>query len=77
MSTPVLLVVDADADSLRRLDHELRDRYGRHYRVSATGSTTEGCAVLEELAAAGAEVASSWSSAGTSMSSTPTPSAGS
>ena len=57
VSQPVLLVVDQDVDSLRRIEHELRDRYGRHYYVTSTGSTTEARAQLEDLAADRAEVA--------------------
>ena len=57
VSRPVLLVVDRDVDSLRRIEHELRDRYGRHYDVVSTGSTTEARAQLEDLAADGADVA--------------------
>jgi thioredoxin reductase (NADPH) len=57
VSRPVLLVVDQDADSLRRTEHELRDRYGRHYDVVSTGSTTDARAQLEDLAAGCADVA--------------------
>ena len=57
VSQPVLLVVDQDVDSLRRIEHELRDRYGRHYYVTSTGSTTEARAQLEDLAVDRAEVA--------------------
>jgi thioredoxin reductase (NADPH) len=33
MSEPVLVAVDHDADALNHVERELRDRYGRHYRI--------------------------------------------
>ena len=33
MPNPVLVAVDDDAGALRDIEEELRDRYGRQYRV--------------------------------------------
>ena len=57
MSGPVLVAVDEDAGALRDVERELRDRYARHYRVVCKRSSQEALACLEELAAAGEEVA--------------------
>ncbi len=57
MSGPVLVAVDEDAGALRDVERELRDRYARHYRVMCLRSSHEGRACLEDLAAAGEEVA--------------------
>jgi thioredoxin reductase (NADPH) len=57
MSGPVLVAVDEDAGVLRDVERELRDRYARHYRVICLPSSDEALARLEELAAAGEEVA--------------------
>jgi thioredoxin reductase (NADPH) len=57
MSDPVLVAVDEDADALRDIERELRDRYARHYRVVCMRSSHEARARLEDLAAAGDEVA--------------------
>ena len=57
MSDPVLVAVDEDADALRDIERELRDRYARHYRVVCMRSSHEARARLEGLAAAGDEVA--------------------
>jgi thioredoxin reductase (NADPH) len=57
MSDPVLLVVDQDSSARHQVEHELRDRYGRHYRVESLGSAEEASALLEDLAVAGEEVA--------------------
>ena len=57
MSVPVLFVVDEDESSLRLLERELDDRYGRSYRVVAAGSPEAALAELRALAAAGEEVA--------------------
>jgi thioredoxin reductase (NADPH) len=54
---PVLVVVDVEAEGRELVDRELRDRYGRHYRVESFASALEGRTFLEELAAAGDEVA--------------------
>src|SRR5512144_1156007 len=57
MSDPVLVAVEEDADALRDVERELRDRYARHYRVMCMRSSHEARACLEELAAGGEEVA--------------------
>ena len=57
MPEPVLVAVEDDADALRDIERELRDRYARHYRVVCTRSAEEARARLADLAAAGDEVA--------------------
>jgi thioredoxin reductase (NADPH) len=57
MAGPVLVAVDEDADVLRDVGRELRERYARHYRVLCLRSPAEARACLEDLAAAGDEVA--------------------
>ena len=57
VSGPVLLAVDEDAGALHDVERELLDRYGRHYRVVCMRSPHEARARLEDLAAAGKEVA--------------------
>jgi thioredoxin reductase (NADPH) len=57
MSGPVLVAVDEDAGALRDVERELSDRYARHYRVVCMRSSHEARACLEDLAAAGEEVA--------------------
>ena len=57
MSGPVLVAVDEDADVMRDVERELRDRYARHYRVVCIRSSREVLALLEELAADGEQVA--------------------
>jgi thioredoxin reductase (NADPH) len=57
MSGPVLLAVDEDPEGLRDVERELSDRYGRHYRVICMRSASEAHDRLEELAAAGEDVA--------------------
>jgi thioredoxin reductase (NADPH) len=57
VSGPVLLAVDEDAGALHDVERELLDRYGRHYRVICMRSPHEARARLEDLAAAGKEVA--------------------
>jgi len=57
MSNPVLVAVDEDAGALGDVERELSDRYARHYRVMCMRSSHEARACLEELAAAGEEVA--------------------
>lgn len=37
-SKPVLLVVDDEAEALRKIEHELRERYGSDYRVVGESS---------------------------------------
>jgi thioredoxin reductase (NADPH) len=57
MPGPVLVAVDEDAAALQHVERELRDRYGRHYRVMGMRSSHEALACLEDLAAAGEQVA--------------------
>ena len=57
MELPVLIAVDDDLAALRDLEHELRDRYERHYRVIALSSPESAYTCFEELAVSGAEVA--------------------
>ena len=57
MSRPVLVAVDEDAGALQDVERELRERYARHYRVVCMRTTHEALACLEDLAAAGEQVA--------------------
>jgi thioredoxin reductase (NADPH) len=57
MPAPVLIAVEEDAGALRDVERELRDRYGRHYRVICMRSSHQGLACLEDLAAASEQVA--------------------
>jgi len=57
VALPVLLAVDENESSLRDIEGELRDRYGRSYRVVCLGSAPEAEAELGRLADAGEEVA--------------------
>src|SRR5205823_3960602 len=57
MPGPVLMAVEEDGGALRDIERELRDRYARHYRVICMRSAHEGRACLEDLAAAGEQVA--------------------
>ncbi len=57
MSDPLLVVVDDDPVLLGDVERELRDRYARHYRILALASSDEALGTLEELAAAGEQVA--------------------
>jgi thioredoxin reductase (NADPH) len=57
MPGPVLVAVDEDAGALRDVERELHDRYARHYRVMCMRSPHEARECLEDLAAAGEEVA--------------------
>ena len=57
LSRPALVAADEDEGALRDVERELRDRYGRHYRVICRRSSDEALASLEELAAAGDRVA--------------------
>jgi thioredoxin reductase (NADPH) len=50
MSNAVLLVADEDSDALRSVEHELRDRYGRHYRIECVASADEARTLLGALA---------------------------
>ncbi len=53
----MLFVVDEEESSLRLLERELDDRYGRSYRVIGVGSAAAALTGLRELAAAGEDVA--------------------
>jgi thioredoxin reductase (NADPH) len=57
MTGPVLLAVDENDAVLSAIEQELQDRYARHYRVRCLGTAQEARTWLEELAAAGQEVA--------------------
>ncbi|MCZ7588966.1 MAG: FAD-dependent oxidoreductase [Gaiella sp.] len=57
MSLPVILAVDGDLAGLASVEHELLDRYARHYRVECTSSPTEARRLLAELRAADEPVA--------------------
>jgi thioredoxin reductase (NADPH) len=57
MSGPVLIAVDEDADALREIERALRSRYADDYRVVCMQSSDQALAGLEDLAAAGDEVA--------------------
>jgi thioredoxin reductase (NADPH) len=54
---PVLLAVDDDPNTLGRIRHELRQRYGSYYRVACEGSPEAGMRTLEDLKAAEKDVA--------------------
>jgi thioredoxin reductase (NADPH) len=54
---PVLLAVDDDPNTLRRIEHELRQRYGSYYRVACEDSPESGMRTLQDLRAADKEVA--------------------
>jgi thioredoxin reductase (NADPH) len=57
MSEPLLVAVDDDPGLLRDVERELRNRYAADYRVRCVGSASEARVMLQELAAAGEEVA--------------------
>jgi thioredoxin reductase (NADPH) len=57
VSGPALVAVEEDMGALGDVERELRDRYSRHYRVMCMRSSHEARACLEDLAAAGEEVA--------------------
>jgi thioredoxin reductase (NADPH) len=54
---PVLLAVDDDPNTLGRIEHELRQRYGSYYRVACEGSAEAGMRTLQALRAADKDVA--------------------
>jgi thioredoxin reductase (NADPH) len=56
-SKPVLLVVDDEVEALRKIDHELHERYGSDYRVVGEGSAEASLSKLRELEEAGEVVA--------------------
>ncbi len=53
----MLLAVDGDLASLREVEGELRQRYERDYRVLSAGSSGDALGRLEEVRAAGEDVA--------------------
>jgi thioredoxin reductase (NADPH) len=57
MANPVLLAVDGDQDALRSVEVELRDRYGRQYRVECLGTANEARALLGDVAESDQDVA--------------------
>lgn len=57
MKRPVIFAVDAGAVSFRRIEHGLRRRYGAEYRVICETSAMWGMKRLEDMKAAGEEVA--------------------
>jgi thioredoxin reductase (NADPH) len=54
---PVLLAVDDDPNTLGRIEHELRQRYGSYYRVACEDSPEAGMRTLQALRAADKDVA--------------------
>src|SRR5829696_3932746 len=54
---PVLLAVDDDPNTLGRIEHELRQRYGSYYHVACEGPPEAGMRTLQDLRAADEEVA--------------------
>jgi thioredoxin reductase (NADPH) len=56
-SVPLLIAVDDDPALLRDLERELHNRYEPDYRVCCLSSTDAALAALEQLAAAGEQVA--------------------
>src|ERR687896_478129 len=54
---PVLLAVDDDRNTLGRIEHELRQRYGSYYRVACEDSPEAGMRTLQDLRVADKEVA--------------------
>jgi thioredoxin reductase (NADPH) len=54
---PVLLAVDDDPNTLGRIEHELRQRYGSYYRIACEDSPEAGMRALQDLRAADKEVA--------------------
>jgi thioredoxin reductase (NADPH) len=57
MTIPVLMAVDGDPESLGTLDDTLRRRYGQDYLVISDASAAAALGRLQELRAAGREVA--------------------
>src|SRR3954466_864468 len=56
-SAPVLVAVDDHPGLLRDVERELRNRYATDYRICCLSSTDEALATLQNLAAAGEQVA--------------------
>jgi thioredoxin reductase (NADPH) len=57
MSAPVLVAVDDDPGLLRDVERELRNRYEPDYRICCLPSASEALTTLDQLAAAGEDVA--------------------
>ncbi|WP_204331426.1 FAD-dependent oxidoreductase [Geodermatophilus sabuli] len=57
MDLPLIVAVDDDPALLAAVERELRTRYALDYRICTQGSTTQARTTLDELAAAGEEVA--------------------
>jgi thioredoxin reductase (NADPH) len=57
VSAPLLVAVDDDPDLRRDVERELVNRYASDYRVCCLSSPREALAMLEDLAAAGEQVA--------------------
>jgi thioredoxin reductase (NADPH) len=57
VSAPAIVAVEEDPDALRVVERELRDRYGRSYRLVCTCSPAAALEDLQSLTAAGEEVA--------------------
>jgi thioredoxin reductase (NADPH) len=57
LSKPVLFAVDEDQASLREVEGELRERYGRDYQVVCVSSSRRALRRLEELSEAGHDIA--------------------
>src|SRR3954454_25173847 len=56
-SAPVLVALDDHPRLLRDVERELRNRYATDYRICILSSTDEALATLQNLAAAGEQVA--------------------
>lgn len=54
---PVIMAVDDHKDALERISDELITRYGHHYEVMCTSSSTHGANILRELVDAGRNIA--------------------
>jgi thioredoxin reductase (NADPH) len=57
LAKPLLVAVDAEEASLRGVEGELRERYGRDYDVLAFDSSAAALARLEQVSAAGDDIA--------------------
>ena len=57
VTKPVLLAVDGEAESLRKIERELRSRYGADYRVVCESSSKAAMARLRGFKEAGEDVA--------------------
>ena len=57
MVRPALVAVEQEPEALAEVESALRERYERHYRIECMGSAQDALSLLEELAAAGDEVA--------------------